>query len=146
MDLKRAMMEKNRSNGANLRDAEVTMRKKRKMSKKERLMEKEKRRERRREMREKRKLMKMEKQKQKSGDQKVNCMVTPWTEWEECTQTCGKQYVTRSRMIKRQPENGGKECPRKLSRRRKCRGLPKCRKFGWNVYQRLDWKKNFFMH
>ncbi|WAR07116.1 SPON1-like protein [Mya arenaria] len=132
-DLKRLMMQKKKMmNGAPQLDAEVTMRKKRKMTKKERMMEKEKRRERKRQMREKKRIVRMENQKKammaggEGGGERVNCMLTEWSEWEECTVTCGKQYVNRSRMIKRQPENGGKRCPKKLTRKRKCRGLPKC--------------------
>ncbi|KAH3711312.1 hypothetical protein DPMN_070817 [Dreissena polymorpha] len=118
--------------GTPLRDANVSMKKK--PSKKERQMEKEKRRERKRLMKEKNRNMKNRKENMGTGDlnatdgsgQQVDCMVTQWTEWDQCTATCGKQYITRSRMIKQQPENGGKKCPKKLSRRRKCRGLKKC--------------------
>lgn len=127
-DFERLIMMKKQQAMEEENGTRVSMRKKRKMTKKERMMEKEKRRERKRQMREKKRLMKQRQKDQNRKLEKVDCMITQWTEWEDCTQSCGKQYITRTRMIKRQPENGGKKCPKKLSRRRKCK-LPKCRKY-----------------
>ncbi|XP_071515641.1 spondin-1-like [Panulirus ornatus] len=56
---------------------------------------------------------------------RVDCMVTPWSEWSPCSITCGKGQKLRRRMIKVQAQHGGKRCPKKLVRRRKCR-KPKC--------------------
>lgn len=58
---------------------------------------------------------------------RVDCMVTPWSEWSPCSITCGKGQKLRRRMIKVQAQHGGKRCPKKLVRRRKCR-KPKCSK------------------
>ena len=55
----------------------------------------------------------------------VDCMVTPWSEWTSCTKTCGKSYQFKTRMVKREPENGGKACPPRLKKRNKC-DVPKC--------------------
>ena len=107
----------------------MMQREKRKMMKKQRKMEKAKMRERKRQMRQKNRRMK--KQNMASGNGNgvgpvIDCMVTEWTPWESCTAVCGKQYITRARMIKVQPQNGGKKCPKKLIKRRKCKGLPRC--------------------
>lgn len=112
-------------------DLNFSMKKKRKMMKKQKQIEKQRLRERRRQMKEKKRLMREERKRKKqqqmqdSAGEKVDCMVTEWTPWEECTEKCGKQYVHRTRMIKRQSQNGGKTCPKKLERKKKCR-LPKC--------------------
>ena len=53
--------------------------------------------------------------------QRVNCMVTQWSEWTACPVTCGRGYQHRRRMIKRHPENGGKKCPKKLQKKKKCK-------------------------
>ena len=65
-----------------------------------------------------------------SSDQPViDCVVTPWSEWSECSHTCGNGgRKTRRRMIKSNPQNGGKSCPRKLIQRRRCKNMPPCRK------------------
>ncbi|XP_015593470.1 spondin-1 [Cephus cinctus] len=54
----------------------------------------------------------------------VDCMVTPWSPWSPCSVTCGTGRVTSFRMIKRQAENGGQPCPRKLQRRARCQQAP----------------------
>merc|ERR550532_3505600 len=64
------------------------------------------------------------------GGPRVDCMVTRWSEWSECSKTCGKSYKSKTRIIKREAENGGKACPQKLSRRKRCREVPKCNKGG----------------
>lgn len=69
--------------------------------------------------------------------EQVDCMVTPWSEWSECSLTCrgegidGKQM--RSRMIKVPSANGGTPCPDDLSEAQPCYGadtLPRCA-VGW---------------
>ena len=124
--------------GAADENVDFMMRKKRKMMKEARRLEKQKK----RQMRKARKQKKKRKNKNKSNKKSnsineidksnmgppVDCMVTPWTEWSDCTQKCGKEYVTRTRMIKLEAANGGKKCPKKLTRRRKCK-LPKCREY-----------------
>ncbi|XP_035212991.1 spondin-1-like isoform X5 [Stegodyphus dumicola] len=51
----------------------------------------------------------------------IDCVVTPWSAWSECSHTCGNGRKERRRMIKLNPENGGKPCPGKLVQRRKCK-------------------------
>lgn len=57
----------------------------------------------------------------------IDCVVTPWSEWTACTTSCGNGRKERRRMIKLNPENGGKPCPPKLVQRRKCKDNPPCR-------------------
>jgi F-spondin, putative len=60
----------------------------------------------------------------------IDCVVTPWGEWSPCSKTCGNNgRMTRRRMIKLNPQNGGKPCPKKLVQRRKCPAMPPCRSF-----------------
>ncbi|XP_074599893.1 spondin-1-like isoform X3 [Brevipalpus obovatus] len=63
-----------------------------------------------------------------SSDQPViDCVVTPWSDWSECSHTCGNGgRKTRRRVIKSNPQNGGKSCPRKLVQRRRCKNMPEC--------------------
>ncbi|XP_055952106.1 spondin-1-like isoform X4 [Argiope bruennichi] len=56
----------------------------------------------------------------------IDCVVTPWSEWSSCSLTCGNGRKERRRMIKLNPENGGKACPAKLVQRRKCKDNPPC--------------------
>ncbi|GFR10803.1 spondin-1 [Trichonephila clavata] len=56
----------------------------------------------------------------------IDCVVTPWSEWSPCSLTCGNGRKERRRMIKLNPENGGKACPNKLVQRRKCKDNPPC--------------------
>ena len=140
---KQQMMAKENNSGPQLdstadKTVDFEMRKKRKKMKEARRREKLKK----RQMRKSRKLKKKRKNKankdrlsnsineieKTNTGPPVDCMVTPWTDWSECKQTCGKEYVTRTRMIKLPASNGGKKCPKKLERRKKCK-LPKCREY-----------------
>ena len=138
---KQQMMNNSGNSGPQLDGAaddsiDLEIKKKRKMMKEQRRKEKMKR----KQMKKARKLKKKRKNKKKKdkdsnsindigrNEPPVDCMVTPWSEWSDCTKKCGKEYVTRTRMIKVAAQNGGKKCPKKLERRRKCK-LPKCRKY-----------------
>ncbi|KAB0799833.1 hypothetical protein PPYR_07713 [Photinus pyralis] len=50
----------------------------------------------------------------------VDCMVTEWSEWSPCSASCGTGYTQKQRMIKRPAENGGKPCPNKLEKKKRC--------------------------
>jgi hypothetical protein len=54
----------------------------------------------------------------------VDCMVSEWSNWSACSATCGLGTSEKFRMIKRPAENGGRLCPSKLVKRRRCRGPP----------------------
>ena len=143
--MKKQMMQRGQQNnsgpqldGAADENIDFMMKKKRKQMKEARRLEKMKKKQMRKARKQKKKRRNKSKINKKSNSineiekpnmgPPVDCMVTPWTEWSDCQQMCGKEYVTRTRMIKLAAANGGKKCPKKLTRRRKCK-LPKCRKF-----------------
>lgn len=57
----------------------------------------------------------------------VDCKVSRWSRWSKCSISCGQGYKTRSRSIEVHPRNGGKACPKKLFKNKKCR--KKCGKW-----------------
>lgn len=79
----------------------------------------------------------------------IDCMVSAWSDWGQCSVTCGRGVKTKTRMIKVPAENGGRRCPRRLVKTRKCK-LSKCRKYPciseacyWHCiyYPTCRWKK-----
>ncbi|KAK9875779.1 hypothetical protein WA026_009571 [Henosepilachna vigintioctopunctata] len=59
----------------------------------------------------------------------INCVVSDWSIWGPCELiegNCGKGYVTQHRQIQQHAMNGGKPCPIRLMRKRRC--LVKCHK------------------
>ncbi|KAJ8913028.1 hypothetical protein NQ315_002043 [Exocentrus adspersus] len=54
----------------------------------------------------------------------LDCMVTEWSDWSRCSASCGTGIEERFRIVKRPAENGGRPCPNKLVRRRRCFGPP----------------------
>jgi len=56
----------------------------------------------------------------------VDCVMSPWSAWSGCSVTCGRNGVrTRLRTVRRQPSGGGRKCPRRKLRRRRC-SMPAC--------------------
>ncbi|KAF5273765.1 hypothetical protein FQR65_LT17079 [Abscondita terminalis] len=59
-----------------------------------------------------------------SNSPRVDCMVTEWTDWSPCSAPCGPGFSEKIRMIKRPAENGGKACPTRLEKKRRCNIRP----------------------
>uniref|UniRef100_A0A672ZXC2 Spondin-1 n=1 Tax=Sphaeramia orbicularis TaxID=375764 RepID=A0A672ZXC2_9TELE len=51
----------------------------------------------------------------------IPCMLSPWSDWSECSVTCGRGLRTRQRMLKSDPA----ECNEELEQTEKCM-LPEC--------------------
>ncbi|XP_076158659.1 thrombospondin type-1 domain-containing protein 7B [Alosa pseudoharengus] len=55
----------------------------------------------------------------------VNCLVSAWSPWSECSHTCGNQsQMLRSRMVVQEAGDGGLSCPAHLSQTKPCPIMP----------------------
>jgi len=50
----------------------------------------------------------------------IDCKVSSWGPWSDCSKSCGGGTSGRSRTIKREPAHGGKECPSTLTEEKAC--------------------------
>ena len=56
----------------------------------------------------------------------VDCILSDWSEWSECSVTCGDVGIkSRTRQVVQLPQNTGAECGPKVERTF-CDGLPPC--------------------
>lgn len=51
----------------------------------------------------------------------IDCQMSAWSAWTPCNATCGRGFKTKHRIIKAHPMNGGKRCPEKILKKRKCK-------------------------
>jgi len=56
---------------------------------------------------------------------KVDCQMSPWTDWDDCSRTCGSGQRERHRAVDKNPRNGGRPCLTSLVETAPCGG-PKC--------------------
>ncbi|XP_028837445.1 thrombospondin type-1 domain-containing protein 7B isoform X3 [Denticeps clupeoides] len=55
----------------------------------------------------------------------VNCLLSVWSPWSECSHTCGNQsQMLRSRVVVQEPGEGGQPCPLQLSQTKPCPIMP----------------------
>ncbi|XP_045479299.1 spondin-1 [Harmonia axyridis] len=58
------------------------------------------------------------------GGPKIDCVVSKFSSWSPCSVTCGRGVTESTRTILTRPQNGGKVCPTRLVKRRRCAGPP----------------------
>ncbi|XP_014248718.1 spondin-1 [Cimex lectularius] len=54
----------------------------------------------------------------------VDCKVSHWSAWSACSVSCGRGLRQKTRQIIMNARNGGKDCPKKLLRRKRCNAGP----------------------
>ncbi|KAM9461440.1 thrombospondin type-1 domain-containing protein 7B [Clarias gariepinus] len=71
---------------------------------------------------------------------KVDCIVTPFSEWSPCPKSCSPTNITistqsRHRIIIQRPASGGQECPATLFEERECDPQPLCPIYRWQTHR-----------
>merc|ERR1719163_2639852 len=51
---------------------------------------------------------------------KVDCVVSAWTEWDDCDKSCDGGQHSRHRQVVSNPLNGGKACPTEVVQTQGC--------------------------
>lgn len=51
----------------------------------------------------------------------VDCLVSRWSPWSSCSVSCGRGIKTKTRTIQVHARNGGKPCPKKMLKKKKCK-------------------------
>jgi len=57
-----------------------------------------------------------------SSSEIQDCQLSEWSSWSRCSATCGRGWMQKTRQVLADAQNGGRACPRKMEKRRKCRG------------------------
>ncbi|XP_006816067.2 thrombospondin type-1 domain-containing protein 7A-like [Saccoglossus kowalevskii] len=75
----------------------------------------------------------------------IDCMLSSWSDWSECSETCGYgAYKYKTRRILQLSAFGGVRCPREvddngvITKRKKCKDLEPCYTYHWEV---LEWSE-----
>ena len=68
----------------------------------------------------------------------LDCVISVWTEWDDCSVSCGSGHSRRQRQISRFPKFGGKLCPEDLIQIRACTSQP-CESEDCQVSEWLHW-------
>jgi hypothetical protein len=55
-----------------------------------------------------------------------DCVTSPWSDWSACSTSCGRGWLTMERRVVAGPKNGGKACPRKLLKKKRCADTVPC--------------------
>ena len=50
----------------------------------------------------------------------VDCVISEWSNWGDCSVTCGDGLHTSERHIVAEAEYGGQDCPDMLTRQKQC--------------------------
>uniref|UniRef100_A0A8C2JGW2 Thrombospondin type-1 domain-containing protein 7A n=1 Tax=Cyprinus carpio TaxID=7962 RepID=A0A8C2JGW2_CYPCA len=66
---------------------------------------------------------------------KIDCIVTPFSEWSTCPTSCLSGKHSRHRIIIQRPANGGQECPDTLYEERDCDPPPLCPTYRWQTHR-----------
>ncbi|GAB1861713.1 Spondin-1 [Camponotus japonicus] len=74
-----------------------------------------------------------------SENSKVDCQVSEWSKWSRCESCRGYTISTRGTIP---PKGGGKNCPKKLVRKKKCHKIPPCSLQGDGTGRRFHRDKN----
>ena len=54
------------------------------------------------------------------GDSDIDCMLSEWSNWSECSESCDDGVQVRQRMIKRPSQGRGRQCPDERKEMRAC--------------------------
>lgn len=75
-----------------------------------------------------------------TGRYVIDCMMSEWSDWGECSKSCGKGRMIRTRMIKVRGRNGGETCgPRKESKKCLLAVCPRdCMMEPWSEWSECD--------
>ncbi|VDK29679.1 unnamed protein product [Gongylonema pulchrum] len=72
------------------------------------------------------------------GGPPVDCVISEWTPWGNCSATCGSGKRQRSRQIEVFARNGGRACPEHMVQERRCELRPcaiqKCHIKPWSTW------------
>ncbi|XP_067945663.1 spondin-1-like [Watersipora subatra] len=72
------------------------------------------------------------------SDEDVDCMISEWSVWSDCSATCGDGVEAKLRMIKRPAQGQGLPCPNELKEMRQC-NLGRCEELTYPLCMLSEW-------